>query len=100
MTDFQLDRMFKIQGTDYDRRRKLTSSDISTINRRHARGESIPELAEFFGVSYNTIKYHLDNNFKEKEKKRRSFYPASYFNNAEQFESRVAYKREIINSEV
>lgn len=100
MTDFMIDKIVKLEGTDYDRRRKLTNKDIAAIKRAHRQGYSILSLAKKYGVSYGTIKYHLDSNFKQKIIEERSKNRYGYYDAAKQRASRIAYKRAIITGNI
>ena len=100
MTDFMVDKVVKLEGTDYDRRRKLTNKDIAAIKRAHKKGYSIPALAKKYGVSYVTIRYHLDSNFKQhiiEERVKHGFYCCDA---AKQRASRIAYKRAILSGKI
>ena len=96
MTDFQIDRIVKLEGTDFDRRRKLTSKDVDHIKREYKKGKSITQLAEMYNVHYNTIHYHVDKVFRENCKKVRKNFAPSVVDATAQRISRVAHKRAIL----
>ena len=96
MTDFEIDKVVKIEGTDYDRRRKLSTKDVAKIQRDYKKGKSITQLSLKYNVAYGTIHYHVDKVFKENIKKKRNRYAASAQNPVAQRISRVAHKRAIL----
>ena len=96
MTDFEVDRTIKLEGTNYDRRRKLTVQDVAKIKRAYCRGASIFSLAKSYNVSYIAIKYHVNEEFKKSLNKRRNDYAHSYQDQIAARNDRVAYKRSIV----
>lgn len=100
MTDFELDRIVKIQGTDYDRRRKLSTSDVTYIRKAYKEGKHIIDLANHYNVSYGTILYHINPVHKKNINMNRKHYAQSLFDAAAQRKSRVAYKRLILAGKV
>lgn len=100
MTDLELDRMVKIAGTDYDRRRKLSTKDVSCIRKAYAAGTSIFTLARRYNVCYNTIKYHVDPAHKETSNKKRLTFAPSFLDSTAQRKSRVAHKRAILANKI
>ena len=97
MTDFEVDRNIKLEGTNYDRRRKLTVQDVAKIRRDYCKGVSICALAKAHNVSYITIKYHVDDEFRERFNKERNQYAHSYQDQYAARIERVAYKRSIVS---
>lgn len=93
-----LDKKVKLVGTDYDRRRTLTNKDIYNIKRMYkkGKGKSIYYIANKYGVSYNTIKYHLSEEYKKQQNKRRKDYVRSSYPTPEIIAERVEYKRNLI----
>lgn len=59
MSNAELDRVVKIQGTKFDRKRQLSDSDILEIRRLSKCGKTIAEIARLFGVSWTAVKYQL-----------------------------------------
>lgn len=100
MTDYIIDRIVRLEGTDYDRRRKLSTQDVVKIRKAYVAGYSITKLASMFGVSYLTIKYHIDEDFKTDIKKRRACYAPSAYDATAQRRDRIAYKKSILKSEI
>lgn len=71
LTDEALDAKVKIQGTKYDRKRKLSDQLIRKMNSMSKRGKSVSEIAKKFGLNYLTVKYNVDPIFKEEYNARR-----------------------------
>ena len=97
MNNYKIDQMVKIAGTDYDRRRKLTNSQISCIKKDYAKGISICELATKYRVAPNTIHYHVDEEFKEFHNQRRK-YSTRTFTSKSTIASRIAFKKKLLSS--
>lgn len=72
LSNSALNENVKIQGTDYDRRRKLSNKDIYNI-KRSAKSKSFDAnvVAERYGVAASTIKYHVDEAYKAEANKKR-----------------------------
>lgn len=83
----------RVAGTEDDRRRRLTDRQIAEIKAYYKhRIFSISELCEIYDVSYTTIKYHVDEEFKKTLNKRRKYYAHSPKN----LVSQANYKRSLI----
>lgn len=63
MVDNELDKAVKIQGTDFDRKRKVTSKMRESMKRMQKEGKTFREIAERFGVDHRTVRYNLDPNY-------------------------------------
>lgn len=63
--------MAKVAGTNNDKRRKVTNSTIYRMNQMVAAGKSLSTVAEKYGVSTYTVKYHTDPKFKASEAARK-----------------------------
>ena len=64
LTPLELDKKVKIQGTQYDRKRKLTDKQIKKIKRALAKGASEKELAKKYNVDPGTIHYNSNLEYK------------------------------------
>lgn len=98
VANYIIDRLIKIEGTNFDRRRKLSVQDVDRIRELHNNGVSISRLADIYNVSYLTIKYHVDDDFKERENQRRNYYKQTPVDQKVMFKNRIAYKRSLLNS--
>lgn len=96
MTDIEVDRIVKIHGTDYDRRRKLSVKDVAAIKREYKRGKSISYLANKYHVSYPAIKYHVAENYKETHNNYRKNFKFAECDQRALLKSRVALKRRLM----
>lgn len=74
LNDVALNKAVKIKGTDFDRRRKLSVKDVEKIKRKYNKGVTQKDLADEFGVSIPTIRYHVNSRFKFDINYMRSFY--------------------------
>lgn len=95
LSDHQLDRLVKIAGTSFDRRRKLTDKQINAIQKAYGTGMfTQAELAKKFNVNVATIRYHVDSWFKMCVNHDRSYYAQS--KNRLPMSERANYKRDLI----
>ena len=95
MRKLTIDTLIRIAGTDYDRKRKLTNKDIEDIRCSYNKGRTIGELAREYGVAYNTIHYHVDDEYKEFHNQRRLTSTRSKYNR-DAAKSRIAYKKSLL----
>lgn len=97
MKNYKIDRLIKVAGTDHDRRRKLKTRQIIDIKNEYERGSSIHTLAKKYNVSYTTILYHVDDEFKMVQNQRRKYSVKSVFNKNTR-DLRIAYKKTLLSS--
>lgn len=65
LTDKEVDKLIKISGTQYDRRRKLDDKQIALARKMFInQGRSLEYIANKFGVHPSTIRYHLDKTYR------------------------------------
>ena len=60
LTDDKLDIAVKIQGTPYDRKRKISPDTIKKMTKLSKAGKSVAEIANKLGVSYVGVRYNID----------------------------------------
>lgn len=94
MVDNELDKAVKIQGTDFDRKRKVTSGMKESMMRMRNRGKTFREIAERFDVDHRTVRYNLDPCYREYCKASTS--GAHTGKTRISKTNRVAYKRELV----
>lgn len=94
MVDNKLDKAVKIQGTDFDRKRKVTFMMREQMKRMQKSGKTFREIAERFNVDPHTVKYNIDEKYRT--------YCKSYATGVHTGKThlnktnRVAYKRELV----
>lgn len=59
LTDGELDSKVKIQGTMYDRKRKLSESTLKKIAKM-AKSTTYSKIARELGLCASTVRYHTD----------------------------------------
>lgn len=97
MKDYIIDKLIKVAGTNHDRRRKLTDSQIRNIQKEYSCGKSICELAKKYDVAPNTIHYHVDEEFKTFHNERRKYSVSSSYNK-KTVASRIAHKKYLLSA--
>lgn len=94
LDDVTLDKKVKIQGTQFDRKRKLKDKDWKKVSRMIKKGFNLTQIAEVFNVDPRTIRYGLDEDFRRKTI---SFMSGKHTGvDVCTFENRVDYKRTLI----
>lgn len=95
LTDAQLDAKVKIQGTKYDRKRKISDWTITKMKRMSKKGKTPSEIAEKLGISIIGVKYNIDPEFKRLHNERRSgaHTGTTHITTAD----RIAYKRSLVS---
>ena len=94
----EVDASVKIQGTNYDRKRKVTKDMKRRMEQMHESGKSYCYIADYYGVSYTTVRYNLDENYKKRMNKKRNDYARNWKPTTATFNDRVEYKRELLNN--
>lgn len=94
MTDGELDKAVKIQGTDYDRKRKVTSKVLAKMRKLEEKGKDYAEIAKELGFSKKTVRYNLDREYREVYK---AVYGGPHTGKTRITKNnRVAYKRDLV----
>ena len=60
MTDSQLDAKVRIQGTKYDRKRKISDSTLKKITALAKKNHTYQEIAKKLGLTAQSVRYHID----------------------------------------
>lgn len=66
MMDADLDKTVKIQGTDYDRKRKIGKSGLKRMQTLLKKGKTYQQVAEALGCSTTAVRYNTDADFRTK----------------------------------
>ena len=66
LSDKELDKVVKIAGTQYDRKRKISDKQIESAKRLVKKGKSFEYIIKKLklNVTENTIRYHLDEAYR------------------------------------
>ena len=64
LSDTALDKAVKIQGTNFDRKRKVTKQMQYRMKQMVDSGKSITYIAEHFDVTPQTVRYNTDPEYK------------------------------------
>ncbi len=60
LTDNVLDKKVKIQGTKYDRKRKISDATIKKMNKLAEKGKTVQSIAQELGLTNRAVRYHTD----------------------------------------
>lgn len=94
MTDDALDATVKIQGTEYDRKRKVAPATLKKMASMYKKKSSISEIANKLGLNYLTVRYNVDPVFKAEFNAKRDGKHTGKDNIT--IKDRVAYKRSLV----
>ena len=94
LDDLTLDQKVKIQGTQFDRKRKLKDKDWKKVNILIKKCLTYKQIAEVFGVTEHCIRYGLDEEYRLHSIAIRSGKHTGV--DTCTFENRVEYKRYLI----
>ena len=94
MTDDKLDQAVKIQGTRWDRKRKLSESTIKQMSKLSRAGKSAYEIATKLGLNYSTVRYNVDPIWRASYNATRDGRHTG--KNHVTVKNRVAYKRSLV----
>jgi hypothetical protein len=109
MDDLTLDTTIKIQGTEHDRKRKLTDKQVTRLNELVSLGVTYDECAAIFKVHPQTAKAYADSTFREKQNARtRNFYARTHKDYHDYsvntpsriIQMRAAYKRDLVSKNI
>lgn len=96
MTDRQIDRYVKLEGTNHDSRRKLTVEDVRFMKKDYREGTTISDLAAKYGVCPATVVYHVIPGYKKKHNEYRKNFKVQSCDQVALFKSRVELKKKIL----
>lgn len=98
LDDLSLDKIIRIQGTQYDRRRKLNDKQINKASKMlNDKNMSYEEVATRFGVDTRTIRYYFDEAYRKKRISQAT--AIQHRTNEERLTAlieRAAYKRKLV----
>lgn len=94
--DSSIDKYVRIQGTNYDRKRKVTKSMKRRMEQMYGAGKSYTFIANHFGVDPKTVRYNLDESFKKAINAERNNYARNWVADENVLAERADYKRTLI----
>lgn len=101
LDDRTLDKVVKISGTEFDRRRKLSDKQLRKMKDLfYKKHKTMKYLAKKFNVHVKTIQYHLDDEYRKlkiEQCKASNISRLSQEELQERTKERVAYKRYLLS---
>lgn len=94
MDDMAIDCIVKIQGTQFDRKRKFTDAQISEITHLKKNGKSWAEIARQYNADSRTIRYNIDPEYRAENLRKQTGKHTGITHL--DFDNRVTYKRKLI----
>lgn len=95
LSDAKLDITVKIQGTNYDRKRKVTKQIQQRMIQMVNAGKSLNYIAEHFSVTPQTVRYNTDPEWRARYNATRD---GKHYGLASNVKERAAYKRELLEN--
>ena len=89
-----LDKAVKIQGTKYDRKRKLSESTLTKMKKMSNKGNTVSEIAKKLCLNYGTVRYNVDPIYKSEYNAKRDGKHTG--KDKISIVNRVAYKRSLV----
>ena len=65
LDDSSINKLITINGTNFDRRRKVNPKNIKKMIRRYECGKTFTEIAKEFNMSAFTVRYNIDPIFRD-----------------------------------
>ena len=96
MDDITIDNKVKIQGTNFDRKRKYTKEFFNQLRSEANNGATIKELARKYSMHEMTIKYNIDDAFRKTYNSRRK--KGTHAIGIMDFANRVTYKKNLVKT--
>lgn len=94
MTDPQLDKAVKIQGTPYDRKRRVSEVDLKAAKAMYSKGKTVEYIATKLCLNPLTVRYNVDKEWRAQYNANRS--GAHTGKDHITKNNRVAYKRKLV----
>jgi predicted transcriptional regulator len=94
MTDDKLDKVVKIQGTTYDRKRRISEFTLKQMLKMSGAGKTIAEIANKLDINPQMVLYHIDPIWRASYNANRS--GKHYGKDRITIKNRVAYKRSLV----
>ena len=94
MMDADLDKKVKIQGTPYDRKRRVSDATIKKMVKMFGNGKTVSEIASKLGLCYHTVHYNVDPVWRAKYNATRN--GAHTGKDKITVSNRIAYKRMLV----
>ena len=92
-----IDATVKIQGTNYDRKRKVTKSMKYRMEQMFKSGKTYTQIAEHFGVNPQTVRYNIDEEYRAWKLEDRKNYARNWQPDSTTKAERVEYKKELLS---
>lgn len=94
MSDNALDKVVKIQGTRFDRKRKVSAKTIEKINYLKACGLTNSAISENLSVSTKVVKYYTDASYRYRDCHK----GGTHAHGKKTTQDRAQYKRTLLSS--
>ena len=103
LSDVEVDRVVKIAGTQYDRRRVVTEKMLKQARKYLKKGKDYDYISRKLHLDARTIRYHLDDEYRAQRKKNArtagsKVCPLTYEESVSRLVERASYKKSLVAS--
>ena len=99
LSNTKLDEVVKIQGTNFDRKRKVTKQIRYRMLQMLNAGKSVNTVAEHFGVTPHTVRYNTDEDYNAYIKAyRKRIKNDRHYGTFQSVSDRSEYKRDLVEA--
>lgn len=95
LSDSQLNHTVRIQGTKFDRKRKVSDKTDARMKELYNSGMPVMDIAKLFDLSYNTVKYHVDEEYNKYCRSRKNAHTGKTHISVQ---DRIEYKRKLVRA--
>ena len=95
LNDAELDSKVKIQGTEFDRKRRYSDNTLKKMRKLYKKGNSFSEIAQKIGASVAIVRYNVDDEYRKRFNQKRSGKHTGL--DMVTRENRIQYKRELVS---
>ncbi len=96
LDDVDLDKAVKIQGTEFDRKRRFSDEQVQKMKDLLGEGTSAKDVAKYFRCSVHTMLYNTSEEYRRAAIEKRSGKHTGVTHM--DFDNRVAYKRNLVKT--
>lgn len=98
LSDVDLDRLVKIQGTQYDRKRRVNDKERAEMRRLYFSGQTVAAISKLTGFGQTTVRYNVDDDWRAWFNATRSGDHTG--TDTMTFSDRVKYKRDLVRKRI
>lgn len=95
LSDTQLNQTVRIQGTKFDRKRKVSDKTDAKMKELYNSGMSVIDIARLLNMNYGTVRYHVDEDYNKLCRSRNGRHTGKTHISVQ---DRIEYKRKLVKA--